>query len=156
MEHDEYDLIEEEFNEALAISLSPRGPSVLFDVIAGLSLGAGAIAVDVGCGEGIQALELATRFNFDVLGILTLPCLFDGFGDAILHNSFEDNGSYGHQTNGDIAVANLENGHPTSCYRGNVDPAGLTTRAHDTVSNAAIIIMSSCSRLWQWKTYLPQ
>ena len=69
VEHDEYDLIEEEFNEVLGISLSPRGPGVLFDVIAGLSLGAGAVAVDVGCGEGLQAVELATRFSFDVLGI---------------------------------------------------------------------------------------
>ncbi len=65
--------------------------------------------------------------NFNVLGILTLPCLFDGFGDAILKNSFADNGSYGHPTNGDIAVVNFEDGHPTFCYRGNVNPAGLTT-----------------------------
>ena len=65
--------------------------------------------------------------NFNVLGILTLPCLFDGYGAAILKNRFADNGSYGHQTNGDIAVVNFEDGHPTSCYRGNVDTAGLTT-----------------------------
>src|SRR5437899_9468003 len=69
LEHDDYDLIEEELNDALALSLSPRGPAVLFDVIKGLSLGAGALAIDVGCGEGQQTLELATRFGFDVLGI---------------------------------------------------------------------------------------
>lgn len=65
--------------------------------------------------------------NFSVLGILTLPCLFDNWGDAILNNSFADNGSYGHQTNGDIAQANFLSGNPTNCYQGNTDPGGLTT-----------------------------
>lgn len=69
LEHDEYDLIEEELNDALAVSLSPRSHAVLFDVIAGLPLDVGATVVDVGCGEGSQSLELATRFGFDVLGI---------------------------------------------------------------------------------------
>jgi hypothetical protein len=65
--------------------------------------------------------------NFSVLGILTLPCLFDGFGDAILNNAFANNGSYAHVTNGDIAAANFVSGNPTFCYSGNTDPAGLTT-----------------------------
>jgi hypothetical protein len=65
--------------------------------------------------------------NFNVLGILTLPCLFDGYGAAILKNSFAHNGSYGHATNGDIASLNFESGNPVSCYRGNTNPAGLTT-----------------------------
>jgi hypothetical protein len=36
--------------------------------------------------------------------------------------------------------------------------ARLTVRANPahTTSKLAIIIMSSCSRLWQWKTYLPR
>jgi hypothetical protein len=64
--------------------------------------------------------------KFTFFGI-TLPCLFDGWGNAILNNHFANNGSYGHATNGDIASFNLLSGNPTSCYRGNVNPAGLTT-----------------------------
>ena len=54
-------------------------------------------------------------------------CLYDPWGDAILNNRFRNNGSYGHATNGDIAAQNFESGHSTDCYRGNTDPAGLTT-----------------------------
>jgi len=65
--------------------------------------------------------------NFNVLGVLTLPCLFDNWGNAILNNSFADNGGFGHQTNGDIAQANFLSGNPTNCYSGNTNPSGLTT-----------------------------
>ena len=65
--------------------------------------------------------------NFNVLGVLTLPCLFDNWGNAILKNSFADNGSYGHATNGDIAAVNFLSGNPTNCYSGNTNPSGLTT-----------------------------
>jgi hypothetical protein len=64
------------------------------------------------------------NFSF---GGLTFGCLYDQWGNAIRSNRFSNNGSYGHATNGDIAALNLESGHPTSCYRGNLDPAGLTT-----------------------------
>jgi hypothetical protein len=84
------------------------------------------VLIQVQQGEGGPPC-IGGTLNFNVLGILTLPCLFDGFGAAILKNSFAGNGSYGHQTNGDIAVVNFEDGHPTSCYRANVNPAGLTT-----------------------------
>lgn len=30
-----------------------------------------------------------------------------------------------------------------------------SSAAHSMVSNVAIMAMSSCSRLWQWKTYAP-
>jgi hypothetical protein len=43
-----YPQIEEEFSAALDVSLSPRSPALLFDLIAGLGLGAGAVAIDVG------------------------------------------------------------------------------------------------------------
>jgi hypothetical protein len=84
------------------------------------------VLIQVQQGEGGPPCVGGT-LNFNILGILTLPCLFDGFGNAILKNSFADNGSYGHQTNGDIAAVNFQDGNPTSCYRGNVNPAGLTT-----------------------------
>jgi hypothetical protein len=64
--------------------------------------------------------------NFSILG-LSFGCLFDQWGNAILNNSFRNNGSYGHATNGDIAAQNFEAGHPRSCYRGNTDPRGVTT-----------------------------
>jgi hypothetical protein len=54
-------------------------------------------------------------------------CLYDQWGNAILNNSFANNGSYGHASNGDIATFNLEAGHPRDCYAGNTDPSGVTT-----------------------------
>jgi hypothetical protein len=50
-------------------------------------------------------------------------CIFDEFGDAVLHNTFEHNGWFGNPTNGDIAAANLEPG-PTDCFGGNVEQGG--------------------------------
>lgn len=68
-----YPLIEEEFNAALDDSLHPRGPDLLYDLVAGLGLPAGAVAVDVGCGEGRHAAELAHRFGFAVTGVDPVP-----------------------------------------------------------------------------------
>jgi hypothetical protein len=62
-----------------------------------------------------------------VLGLLPVDCLFDIWGNAVLNNSFVNNGSFGHATNGDIAAMNVLDGKPTSCYRGNMDASGLTT-----------------------------
>ena len=69
---------------------------------------------------------IAGTRNFSLLGI-TLPCLFDNWGNAILNNNFADNGSFGHATNGDIAAFNLLSGNPTNCYSGNTNPSDLTT-----------------------------
>jgi SAM-dependent methyltransferase len=65
----EYPVIEEEFEETLDESLAPRGPDVLFELVARMGLRAGATAIDVGCGEGGQAIALAERFGFTVTGI---------------------------------------------------------------------------------------
>jgi ubiquinone/menaquinone biosynthesis C-methylase UbiE len=69
LEHDEYDRIEEAFNDAVSVSLGPRGSDFLYEVIDGLALDAGATAVDVGCGEGRQTIELARRFSLSVHGV---------------------------------------------------------------------------------------
>jgi 2-polyprenyl-3-methyl-5-hydroxy-6-metoxy-1,4-benzoquinol methylase len=69
LEHDEYDLIEEAFNDAVSVSLAPRGPDVMYEVIAGLGLDEGASVVDLGCGEGRHTIELARRFSLRVQGI---------------------------------------------------------------------------------------
>ncbi|MBV9171895.1 MAG: class I SAM-dependent methyltransferase [Chloroflexi bacterium] len=65
----EYSAIEHQFQQVLDNSLDPRGPESLYDVVAGLRLAAGATAVDVGCGEGDDALELVKRFGFRVQGV---------------------------------------------------------------------------------------
>ncbi len=56
-------------------------------------------------------------------------CLFDEWGDAIIRNTFVHNGFFGHPSNGEFAQVNLESGHPTDCYRGNTNPAGLSADA---------------------------
>lgn len=71
--YDEFPRIEEEFHEALEASLDPRGPEVLYDVVAGFGLPRGSKAVDVGCGEGRHTVALAERFGFDVLGVDPIP-----------------------------------------------------------------------------------
>jgi ubiquinone/menaquinone biosynthesis C-methylase UbiE len=54
-------------------SLNPRGYELLFDVAAGLGIGPDTRVVDLGCGEGRHALELARRFGCAVHGIDALP-----------------------------------------------------------------------------------
>jgi len=67
--YDAYPRVEEEFRKFLDESLRPRGPDALFDLIGSLGLPQETHAVDVGCGEGGQAIELAARFGFVVLGV---------------------------------------------------------------------------------------
>jgi SAM-dependent methyltransferase len=67
--HSAFDAVEEEFQGVLEVSLNPRGPESLYDLVASFHLPPGSNAVDVGCGRGEQAIELAERFGFDVLGI---------------------------------------------------------------------------------------
>jgi hypothetical protein len=52
-------------------------------------------------------------------------CLYDEWGDALINNKFSHNGGYGNPTNGDFDQLNFES-HPSDCYRGNTDPAGLS------------------------------
>ena len=83
LEHDEYDRIEEAFNDAVSVSLEPRGPDFLYEVIDGFALDAGASAVDVGCGEGRQTIELARRFSLTVQGVDPLERRMDVARDAL-------------------------------------------------------------------------
>ena len=71
--YDTYPRIEEEFESDLDASLDPRGPSALFDFVAGFDLAPGSVAVDVGCGEGTHAVSLAERFGFAVTGVDPVP-----------------------------------------------------------------------------------
>jgi SAM-dependent methyltransferase len=67
--YDAYPRIEEAFQSVLDVSLQPSGPELLYQLVGELHLPSGASAIDVGCGEGIHTLALATRFGFAVHGI---------------------------------------------------------------------------------------
>ncbi len=67
--YDDYPRIEEAFQLRLDETLDPRGPESLFELFAKLEPSAGAAVVDVGCGEGHEAVELARRFDATVLGV---------------------------------------------------------------------------------------
>jgi SAM-dependent methyltransferase len=67
--HDAYEGVEHSFNETLDRSLKPRGPDMLYGLVAELGLEPGAAAVDVGCGPGRHAIELARRFGLAVIGV---------------------------------------------------------------------------------------
>jgi hypothetical protein len=56
----------------------------------------------------------------------TYLCVFDDWGNAILHNTFIHNGFFGNSTNGDIAELTSTIA-PSSCFGNNVDAHGLTT-----------------------------
>ncbi len=66
--YDAYEQIEEAFWTALDESLNPRGPSLLYDLVRDVDLRPGAAVIDVGCGDGKHALELAERFEVFVRG----------------------------------------------------------------------------------------
>jgi hypothetical protein len=56
----------------------------------------------------------------------TYLCVFDDWGNAIVHNKFIHNGFYGNSSNGDIAELTAT-AAPTNCFRDNVDAQGVST-----------------------------
>jgi len=64
-----YPAVEADVQAALDESLSPRGPDLLYDLVAALALPPGARALDVGCGDGSHTTRLAARFGFTVTGV---------------------------------------------------------------------------------------
>lgn len=67
--YDAYPRIEAAFDELLDVSLDPRGPDFLYDIVAELALPPGATVLDLGCGEGRHAIRLAERFGLNVIGV---------------------------------------------------------------------------------------
>ncbi len=68
--YDDFPRIEEEFGRRLDESLEPMGPSSLLDAFSRLIESAHATRlVDIGCGEGDDAVEIAQRFELDVIGV---------------------------------------------------------------------------------------
>ena len=55
--------------EELDRSLHPRPPEMLYDFVEGFRLAAGSPVLDVGCGQGGHACELARRFDLRATGI---------------------------------------------------------------------------------------
>ncbi|HEY3734116.1 MAG TPA: hypothetical protein VGL63_09385 [Streptosporangiaceae bacterium] len=51
-------------------------------------------------------------------------CVLDPEGDALLHNTFSNNGFFGNPTNSDYGQITLFGGEPQNCYRGNDAPDG--------------------------------
>ena len=50
--HRAFDKVEDEFHRVLEVSLNPRGPESLYDLVASFDLPPGSKAADVGCGRG--------------------------------------------------------------------------------------------------------
>jgi hypothetical protein len=51
-------------------------------------------------------------------------CVLDPQGDALLHNTFSNNGYFANPTNSDFGQITFFGGEPQNCYRGNVAPNG--------------------------------
>jgi hypothetical protein len=71
-------------------------------------------------------------------------CLFDEWGDALIGNTFTNNGGYGNPTNGDFDQLNFEP-HPSDCFSANTDTAGALNpdsaaleQAHPTCTTTAV------------------
>jgi len=71
--YDEFPRIEEAFGLRLDESLEPRGPDAVWDEFARLAPRPDEVAVDIGCGEGADAVALATRFGLRVVGVDPVP-----------------------------------------------------------------------------------
>jgi SAM-dependent methyltransferase len=71
--YDDFPRVEEAFQQFLDGSLNPRGPDSLFEVLDTVQLPTNGVAVDVGCGEGRDSIELARRFGLRVYGVDPLP-----------------------------------------------------------------------------------
>ena len=57
------------FDALVDSSLSPRGPSMLLQIVRELDLRPDSVALDVGCGAGEHSFRLATHFGLEVLGV---------------------------------------------------------------------------------------
>jgi hypothetical protein len=96
----------------------------------------------------------------------TVPCLYDDWGNRVANNTFNYNGFYGNQTNGDIADSSMppaeQPGAPGNCYSGNTRGAGAaktwplllqTTQSNcnnplgypDPASNATLLVQAACA-----------
>jgi len=59
-------------------------------------------------------------------GLGSLGCLYDAQGNALVGNTYANNGFFGNPTNGDYANLTFSSGIPQNCFAGNVAPNGST------------------------------
>lgn len=74
---------EDALARVLEQSLSPRGHDLMFELVAGLGLPAGSLALDVGAREAFHCIELARRFGFTVHGVEPVPRHLDNAARAL-------------------------------------------------------------------------
>ncbi len=55
---------------------------------------------------------------------LGLGCVLESEGNALIGNTFVNNGSFGNETNGDFGELTLSAGKPQNCYKNNTAPNG--------------------------------
>ncbi len=65
--------------------------------------------------------------GYNLLGFETINCMYDDWGNALVGNSFSNDGFFGNPTNGDAAELTLLGGEPINCYYGNTDADGTFT-----------------------------
>ena len=72
-------------------------------------------------------------------------CYYPAFGNAVMDNTFQGNGTFGNPTNGDIAIFHAPAfdpvGSPGDCVSGNTDPGGLTS---DPVAAQSLPTYNDC------------
>lgn len=69
-------------------ALQPRTPTTLFDLVAGIGLTAASTILDVGCGQGDHACELARRFDARVLAVDPVQSNLDCVSERVRRNDF--------------------------------------------------------------------
>ena len=61
-------------------------------------------------------------------------CVYDPQGDALIHNTFSNDGFFGNPSNVDFGELTLEGHQIQNCFRGNVAPQGSVPANLETVS----------------------
>ncbi|MDA8342981.1 MAG: hypothetical protein M0007_12255 [Actinomycetota bacterium] len=65
---------------------------------------------------------------------LGLGCLFDPWNDALLGNTYSNNGFFGNPTNGDYGNLTFATGIPQDCFAGNIQPNGSSPANLETTN----------------------
>jgi hypothetical protein len=74
--------------------------------------------------DGNPAVDGQTCPGTGGVEISGLGCVYDPQGDALVHNTFSNDGFFGNPANVDFAELTLNGNQIQNCFRGNVDPQG--------------------------------
>ncbi len=83
--------------------------------------------------------------NYNLLGLLTITCVYDDGGDALIGNTFTNEGFFKNPTNGDFAESRFFGTHAANCYRDNVDTSGALTSSPANLETAYSICSTAVS-----------